>query len=183
MSRVSTAKTLAERATQLRIILLDVDGVLTDGGIILFSEEGEAKRFDVKDGMGVTIAKLAGIEIGIVTSRVSEVVQRRANELGIEHVYQGSQQKSKTLDIIIKKLGIDSSQVAFIGDDIQDIPIMKRVGLPVAVQDAILEVKNHSVYVTTARGGHGAVREAIEWFLELRGDKEQIYQLVTGEAP
>ena len=182
MNRPPDTKTLAKRAAKLRIILLDVDGVLTDGGIILFGEDGEAKRFDVKDGMGITLAKLAGIEVGIVTSRYSEVVRRRASELGIEHVYQGARQKSETLDIVLENLGLDPSQVAFIGDDIQDIPIMRRVGFPVAVQDAMPEVKKHSVYVTEAQGGHGAVREAIEWMLQLRGDREKVYQSVTGET-
>ena len=171
-----------ELAMNLKILLLDVDGVMTDGGIILVGTDGEAKRFDVKDGMGITLAKMAGIEVGIVTSRDSEVVRRRANELGIEHVYQGARQKSETLDIVLENLSLDSSQVAFIGDDIQDIPIMRRVGFPVAVQDAMPEVKKHSAYVTEAQGGHGAVREAVEWLLQLRGDREKVYRSVTGEA-
>ena len=170
---------LAKLAKDLRILMLDVDGVLTDGGIILIGKEDEAKRFDVQDGMGITMARLAGIQAGIITSRISEVVQRRAKELEIEEVFQGIRKKPEVLDILLEKKGIQPSQIAFIGDDIQDISIMKRVGIPIAVQDAVQPVKDCSLYVTQACGGHGAVREAVDWLLELRGDKDQVYAHFT----
>jgi 3-deoxy-D-manno-octulosonate 8-phosphate phosphatase (KDO 8-P phosphatase) len=158
---------------------LDVDGVLTDGGIILIGRDEEAKRFDVQDGMGITIARAAGLKVGIVTSRNSSVVERRAKELNMDELFQGAKRKTEVLEQLVNKYGIEPSQVAYIGDDIQDIPIMLRVGIPIAVQNAANAVKECSVYVTKAQGGHGAVREAIEWLLELRGDRDQAYQKVA----
>ena len=127
----STSQEIAETARQLRILLLDVDGVMTDGGIILIGGDLEAKRFDVQDGMGITLLKASGLMTGIVTSRTSEVVQRRAKELGIEELYQGVRHKPQVLDVLQEKYGIEPSQAAFVGDDIQDVPIMSQVGLPI----------------------------------------------------
>ena len=160
------------------MLLLDVDGVLTDGGIILIGRDEEAKRFDAQDGMGVTIARAAGLKVGIVTSRSSSVVERRAKELNLDELFQGAKRKTEVLEQLVIKYGIEPSQVAYMGDDIQDIPIMLRVGIPIAVQNAANAVKECSVYVTKAEGGHGAVREAVEWLLELRGDRDQAYQRV-----
>lgn len=171
---------IAMLAADLRILLLDVDGVLTDGGIILIGPDLEAKRFNVQDGMGIAMLRSAGIMVGIVTSRTSDVVRRRAEELGIEELFQGVQRKPEVLDILREKYGIEPSQAAFVGDDIQDIPILRRVGIAVAVQNAAAEVKESTVYVTRASGGHGAVREVAEWLLELRGDKERVFQSITG---
>ena len=171
---------LRELAAGIRMLLLDVDGVLTDGGIVLIGKDMEAKRFDVQDGMGIALARAAGLKVGIVTSRTSDVVQRRADELGIEEVFQGRGDKSQVLDLLLHRYNINPSQTAYIGDDIPDIPIMKRVGIPIAVQNAVLEVKKGSVHVTTACGGHGAVREAVEWLLDLRGDRDQVYDGFLG---
>lgn len=173
------SRDVLEIAAGLRLLLLDVDGVLTDGGIILIGKNEEAKRFDVQDGMGVTIARAAGLKVGIVTSRISSVVERRAKELNLDELFQGAQRKTEVLEQLVDKYGIEPSQVAYIGDDIQDIPIMLRVGIPIAVQNAANAVKECSVYVTKAQGGHGAVREAVEWLLELRGDRDQAYQRVA----
>ena len=154
--------------------------MMTDGGIILMGEEGEAKRFDVQDGMGVNLAKSAGLEVGIITSRNSTVVKRRAAELGITELHQGVRLKTQVLDELQKRLGIQAAQMAYIGDDIQDIPIMNLVGIPIAVQNAVAAVKARSSYVTKACGGHGAVREAVEWLLEIRGDSETAMRSITG---
>jgi 3-deoxy-D-manno-octulosonate 8-phosphate phosphatase (KDO 8-P phosphatase) len=162
------------------MLLLDVDGVLTDGGIILIGKDGEAKRFDVQDGMGITLARAAGLKVGIITSRSSEVVQRRAQELGIDEVFQGARRKVEVLELLLQRYDIKPAQAAYIGDDIQDIPIMRRVGVPIAVQNAVQAVKECGVYVTRACGGHGAVRESVEWLLELRGDRNKAYESVTG---
>jgi 3-deoxy-D-manno-octulosonate 8-phosphate phosphatase (KDO 8-P phosphatase) len=170
-------------AQGLRILLLDVDGVMTDGGIILIGGDLEAKRFDVQDGMGVTLLRSSGMMVGIVTSRDSEVVQRRAKELGMEELFQGVRHKPEVLEQLREKYGIEPSQAAFVGDDIQDVPIMRLVGVPIAVQNAIPEVKESSVYVTKAPGGHGAIREVAEWLLELRGDRELVYRQITGQEP
>jgi 3-deoxy-D-manno-octulosonate 8-phosphate phosphatase (KDO 8-P phosphatase) len=163
-------------AGNLKMLLLDVDGVLTDGGITLIGLDMEAKRFDVQDGMGITLAKASGLIVGIITGRKSEVVERRARELGIEDLCQGVGKKVEALDLLLQKHGLGSEETAYIGDDIQDLPVMKRVGLPIAVQNAVPEVKECSKYVTQAQGGHGAVREVVDWLLVLRGQKEQVYE-------
>ena len=168
-----------ELAKGLRVLLLDVDGVLTDGGIILFGTDGEAKRFDVQDGMGINLARAIGLKVGIITSRTSDVVQRRAEELSIDELFQGTKRKVDALSIVLDKYQIEASQAAYIGDDLQDIPIMEQVGIPIAVQNAVEAVKEYSMYVSRACGGHGAVREAIEWLLELRGDREKAYESIT----
>ena len=173
---------LVELAKKLRMILLDVDGVLTDGGIVLIDGDGdgEARRFDAKDGMGIKLAQAAGLTVAIVTSRYSRLVERRAHELEIKEIFQGIACKYDVLKPLIDKYEINASEVSFIGDDLQDMSIMKSVGMPIAVRNAIDKIKGCSVYVTTACGGYGAVREAVEWILDLRGDKEKIYKLVTG---
>ena len=153
-----------------------MDGVLTDGGIILIGDSDEAKRFDVQDGMGVNLARAAGLKVGIVTSRESAVVKRRASELNIDDLFQGIRNKLVVLDLVLGKYRIQADQTAFIGDDIQDLSIMKQVGMPIAVQNAVQLVKDHSVYVTKASGGHGAVREAVEWLLDIRGDKDKVLE-------
>ena len=167
----STPKDLSALAGDLRILLFKVDGVRTDGGIILIGRDMEAKRFDVQDGKGIALLRSSSVMVGIVTSRTSDVVRRRAEELQTEELFQGVQRKPEVLDTLRDKYGIVPSQAAFVGDDIQDIPILQRVGIAVAVQNAAPEVKESSDYVTRAHGGHGAVREVAEWLLELRGDK------------
>ncbi len=167
-------------AKKLRMVLLDVDGVLTDGGIVLIDGDGEAKRFDVKDGMGIKLAQAAGLTVAIVTSRYSKIVERRAHELDITEVFQEVDCKHDVLKPLIDKYDINASEVSFIGDDLQDMSIMKSVGIPISVRNATDIIKDCSVYVTDASGGYGAVREAVEWILDLRGDKEEVYKRVTG---
>ena len=179
MTGQQTEERLRELASSLQILLLDVDGVLTDGGITLIGSDQEAKRFDVQDGMGITLAKAAGIKVAIITSRDSEVVNRRAKELVLDEVIQGIKRKTDVLPHLLEKYGINAEQAAYIGDDIQDVGIMMQVGIPIAVQNARPSVKQCSVYVTEALGGHGAVREAVEWLLEMRGDRERAYDAVT----
>ena len=172
---------LADLAANLRIVLLDVDGVMTDGGIILIGSDLEAKRFDVRDGMGINMLRAAGMMVGIVTSRTSDVVQRRAKELSLDELFQGVKDKPSVLTNLQDKHGIRPTQAAFIGDDLQDIPLLRRVGIPIAVQNAAAEVKDCSSHVTEAGGGHGAVREAAEWLLELRGDKDRVIQSISDQ--
>jgi len=172
-----TPREIQQRAKELRILILDVDGVMTDGGIILVGKEEEAKRFDVQDGMGVTLARAAGLKVGIITGRKSAVVRRRAQELNIDEVCAGHFGKAEALDFILDKYNLDPAQVAYIGDDILDLPVMRVVGLPIAVANARPEVKAASLYVTNSAGGHGAIREAVDWLLELRGERNGIYEL------
>ena len=176
---MTTDATNLDLALGLKILLLDVDGVMTDGGIILVGTDGEAKRFDVQDGMGITLARSVGLKVGIITSRDSAVVRRRAAELHIDELFQGVRTKTDVLDTILNSHNILASQAAYIGDDIQDIPIMKMVGMPIAVQNARPEVKECSRFVTSAAGGHGAVRDAVEWLLDLRGEKKKAHLAVT----
>ena len=131
MTTQRDSASLVSLAQSLQMLLLDVDGVMTDGGIILFGEDGEAKRFDVQDGMGITLARAAGIKVGIITSRDSEVVKRRARELSIEDVFQGIRQKVDAFPILLQRYNLEASQAAYIGDDIQDMPIMRQVGIPI----------------------------------------------------
>ena len=121
------------------------------------------------------MARAAGIKVGIITSRSSQVVERRARELSMDEVVQGARSKPDALEGLLLKHGIDASQAAYIGDDVQDVAIMSRVGIPIAVQNAMPVAKESSVYVTDASGGHGAVREAVEWLLDLRGEKDKVY--------
>ena len=139
-----------------------------------------AKRFDAKDGMGIKLAQAAGLTVAIVTSRYSRIVERRAHELDIREVFQGIACKYDVLKPLVDKYDINASEVSFIGDDLQDMSIMKSVGMPIAVRNAIDRIKDCSVYVTNASGGYGAIREAVEWILDLRGDKEEVYKRVTG---
>lgn len=180
MNSPQEQKTVQDLAINLKVLMLDVDGVMTDGGIILIGGNVEAKRFDVHDGMGVNLARSAGLEVGIITSRDSIVVKRRAKELGITELHQGVRKKTEVLQDLHMRLGVEPVQIAYIGDDIQDIPIMKMVGIPIAVQNAVSAVKECSIYVTRAYGGHGAVREVVEWLLEIRGDFESAMRRITG---
>lgn len=165
-------------AKNLKMLILDVDGVMTDGGIVLSGGTEEWKRFNVQDGMGITLAKSVGLKIAIITSRESRVVRRRALELNIDELCQGVRVKTEALEQILFKHRMQGVETGYVGDDIQDIPIMKLVGLPMAVGNARPEVKACSKYVTSALGGHGAVREIIDWLLDLRGEREMAFDRV-----
>ena len=171
---------LARVARDLRVLLLDVDGVMTDGGIILIEGNQEAKRFHVQDGIGISLAQAAGLLVGIITSRESAVVERRARELKIDRLIQGASRKVEALDGLLSELGFRPGQCAYVGDDIQDISVLQSVGIPIAVQNAVPEVKESSLFITTKCGGDGAVREAVEWLLSLRGDLEIARYKVCG---
>jgi len=157
-------------AKSIRLLLLDVDGVLTDGRIILHSNNEESKNFHVHDGIGIKLAQSAGLTVGIITSRTSSVVSERAKELAIDELVQGSQNKLLSLNKLVSKYKINHSQTAYIGDDLQDIPILESVGLPMSVNNAISLVKDSCIYVSESDGGKGAVREAVEWLLDKRGE-------------
>jgi len=170
-----TQEELVRRAKKLKLLVLDVDGVLTEGELILIGEELEAKRFYIHDGMGIIFLRTAGIKMAIITGRISPMVRRRALELKIDEVSEGAFFKQDGIEALLKKLKLSPDEAGYVGDDIHDVPAMKIVGLPISVANARPEVKDHSVYVTTAAGGHGAVRELAEWLLELRGEKDEIF--------
>lgn len=158
-----------KHAERIRLLIVDVDGVMTDGGIILDDKGNELKRFHVRDGHGIKMLIRAGLEVAIVTGRESEVVRRRAAELGIKHVHQRSKVKLEAYEKILKETGMSDEQTAYIGDDIVDIPVMRRVGLSIAVADAEEYVKKEAMLVTERAGGGGAVREVTDLILRTGG--------------
>lgn len=167
-------------ANNLQMLVLDVDGVMTDGGIILQDNTDQMKRFNSQDGLGINMAQMSGLKVAIITGRKSEVVEHRASELKIDDVYQGYQDKIVAFQFLLKEHNIQADQIAYVGDDLPDIPVMKQVGIPVAVKNARLEVKRYAIYVTKALGGHGAVREVVEWLLDLQGTKISIIKNLIG---
>ncbi len=169
-----TKKQIQAIAKNIKLLILDVDGVLTDGSIILDNEGNEFKAFHVRDGHGIKMLKKAGINVAIITGRHSKVVERRAHELGITEVYQRCHIKSVAYEHLIEKMGITDKEVAYIGDDIVDIPIFKRVALPAAVADATGETKAEAMIVTENHGGRGAVREICDLILKSNGKWKEL---------
>jgi len=158
-------KQIADKLKKIKMLLLDVDGVLTDGSIIYTSNGTELKVFNVHDGYGITKAIASGIRVGIITGRQSEVVERRAKELGIVDLYQGSVDKMTPYEEIKKVHNLRDEEVAYIGDDMFDIPLLSKVGFSAAPSSARREVKRVVDYITKASGGNGAVREVIDLIL------------------
>lgn len=163
---------LQETARQIRLILSDVDGVLTDGRIIYDNSGIETKRFHVRDGLGIKLWQRAGYTFGIITNRTSDIVRIRAAELGIEIVRQGAADKWQVAQQILKDLNFDVSETCYIGDDLPDLAVMRRVALPVAVADAADDVRAAAAWTTRLPGGVGAVRELIEWLLKSKAQWE-----------
>jgi 3-deoxy-D-manno-octulosonate 8-phosphate phosphatase (KDO 8-P phosphatase) len=167
----TTQASLRAKAKKIKLLLLDVDGVMTDGRIILDNQGNELKAFHVRDGHGIKLAQRAGIIIGIITGRKSEVVNVRARELGIDEVHQGALEKIGVYEAVLKKYDLRDDETAFIGDDIVDAAILKRVGLAAVVADSDPAVLPHADLVTRAAGGRGAVREVINLLLAAKGAK------------
>jgi len=197
-----------ERARKIKLILFDVDGVMTDGTIFLFPAPGgsagqgthehrermadaggfgiasheiiEAKGFDAHDGTGFSLARLGGLKTGIITKRISETVALRARDLKLEFVYQGQQDKAAAFHEILEKTGFRAEEVCYVGDDVIDLPVMRLCGLAIAVKNAREEVIRESDYVTPHTGGHGAVRDAIEYVLREQGKLQQALEDYIG---
>jgi 3-deoxy-D-manno-octulosonate 8-phosphate phosphatase (KDO 8-P phosphatase) len=169
-----------KRAKQIQIVLMDVDGTLTTGAVTLLSQADgtalEIKTFDAHDGQGLSLARTAGLRTGVITGRESPALRRRAKELGIEFVYEKQATKTAAYEEILKKTGAPESAVAFLGDDLPDLPILRRVGLAVAVGDATLEVKLAAHFVTKANGGRGAARELVELILKSKRIWEEMIE-------
>src|SRR5579864_5598092 len=190
-----------ERAKQIKVILFDVDGVLTDGSIWLFPAPAsaprstdshvqkhadspgfgiisqnmiEAKGFNAHDGTAISLARLGGIKTGMVTKRISETVALRALDLKIDFLHQGAQNKSDSLDKILAESGFREEQIAYVGDDVIDLPIMLRCGLAIAVANARPQVKAIAHHETPSIGGHGAARDAVEYILEAQGTLDRV---------
>jgi 3-deoxy-D-manno-octulosonate 8-phosphate phosphatase (KDO 8-P phosphatase) len=157
------------KAAAIRLLILDVDGVLTDGGIVFDDMGREIKVFNVRDGHGIKLLREAGLSVAIITGRTSEVVTKRAKELGIDYLFQGVKNKAEAYGELKSKTNFSDSEIACIGDDINDLPLFKRAALPVAVSDAAEELKKHALYITERPGGRGAVREVCELILRAQG--------------
>ena len=163
------ARRIKDIAKGLKLLILDVDGVLTDGSIILDNDGNEYKSFHVRDGHGIKMLIRAGIHVAIITGRHSKVVERRAQELGITEVFQKCHDKRTAYRKLMEQYALEDLEVAYIGDDIVDAPIMALVGLPVAVADATEDAKGYALFVTKSRGGRGAVREVTDFILKAKG--------------
>lgn len=157
------------RAARIRLIAFDIDGVMTDGGLTYTDDGRELKTFNVQDGLGLKLLQRAGIALAIVTGRRSGVVAARARDLGIEHVFQGVENKGETVAALLASLGLGWGECAFMGDDLIDLPVMTRCGLAIAPANARPLVRERAHAVTDAAGGHGAVREAAEFLLSAQG--------------
>ena len=169
---------LKKRASQIKLLLMDVDGTMTDGGVTLLSQADgsalEIKTFDAHDGQGLTLAHTAGIRTGCITGRQSPALLRRAHEMKMDFIYMKIPVKIPAYEEILRKAELPESAVAFVGDDLPDIPLLRRVGLAVAVGDAVPDVKKVAHYTTKALAGHGAVREAVELILKSKGIWEEM---------
>jgi 3-deoxy-D-manno-octulosonate 8-phosphate phosphatase (KDO 8-P phosphatase) len=172
-SSLKISAALKKRAAQIKVVLMDVDGTMTDGSVTLLSQADgtalEIKTFDAHDGQGLTLAHTAGLRTGCITGRESAALLRRADEMKMEFVYMKQPLKMPAYEDILRITGVADSAVAYIGDDLPDIPLMRRAGLAVAVGDAVPEVKDAAHYTTKALAGRGAVREAVELILKSKG--------------
>lgn len=168
MSEQKLNENVLEKARKIKLLLIDCDGVLTDGKLYYSANGEELKVFHVRDGQGIVMWHEAGFHSGIISGRSSEIVQKRADELGIHHVKQGSKDKSVCFEEILAKSKVSAKEVAFIGDDVQDIVLFEKVGLPIAVADAHKKVFPYIIYRTNSAGGFGAVREVIDLLLKAK---------------
>jgi 3-deoxy-D-manno-octulosonate 8-phosphate phosphatase (KDO 8-P phosphatase) len=194
----------SDRAKKIKIVLFDVDGVLTDGTIWFFpapasgarstdtQREGkgdapgygiisqnmvEAKGFNAHDGTAISLARLGGLKTGMVTKRISETVALRARDLRVDFLFQGAENKSAVLDKILEQSGVREDEIAFVGDDVIDLPVMRRCGLAIAVANARPQVKEIAHYQTPSAGGRGAARDAVEYILEAQGTLEKVIEV------
>jgi 3-deoxy-D-manno-octulosonate 8-phosphate phosphatase (KDO 8-P phosphatase) len=168
---------LKDRAKKIKLLLLDVDGVLTDGRIIYDSRGHDMKLFDVHDGMGVHVLRKAGIKTILITAKGSRAIRPRAKDMGVEEVLENISPKTKVLDKILKQYKVGVDEVCFVGDDLVDLGLMKRVGFPIAVFNACLEIKQSATYITLREGGRGAVREVAELILKAQDKWREVIGL------
>lgn len=160
---------IERRASRIKLLLMDCDGVLTDGRLWLTHDGEEQKSFDTHDGLGLSLFNRAGLKSGVISGRQASVVERRAKEVGIEFVRQGDEHKMAAYEELLRLAGVDEDEVAFIGDDLPDIPLMRRSELAVAVANATEETRSVAHYITLAKGGRGAIREVVELILKSQG--------------
>lgn len=171
-------KDIAEIARKIKLIILDVDGVMTDGSLYFDNQGQEFKAFNSKDGHGIRLLLENGIEVALITGRESELVKHRAKNLKLspELIYQGYRDKRPAFDELLKKTGYQNEEIAYVGDDVVDLPIMSQVGFAIAVGDANWFVKDHSDWICDTKGGKGAVREVCELILNAQGKLDSLYE-------
>lgn len=167
-------KSVVEKAKNLKLLILDVDGVLTDGKLFFDNDGNEYKSFHAQDGHGIKLLRQTGVEVAVISGRKSKSVELRMKNLGIVHVYQGHENKIAAFNEIVEKLGITPEQAAHVGDDVIDLPVMIRVGLAIAVNDANFAVKQRADWCTTLPGGQGAVREVCDFIMQAQGSYDQV---------
>ncbi len=165
---------IIDKAKKLKLLILDVDGVLTDGKLFFDNEGNEYKSFHARDGHGIKLLRQTGVEVAVISGRKSNSVALRMKSLGIEHVYQGHEDKRAAFIELLNKVGVTPEQVAHVGDDLLDLPIMTRVGLAIAVNDANFAVKEHADWCTSALGGNGAVREVCDFIMQAQGHFDDV---------
>ncbi|MDX1251625.1 MAG: 3-deoxy-manno-octulosonate-8-phosphatase KdsC [Gammaproteobacteria bacterium] len=163
---------ILEKASHIKLVIFDVDGVLTDGSLYIDANGRELKVFHSRDGHGMKMLQNSGVDIAVITARTSEAVVHRMTSLNVKHVYQGQQDKLAAFSALLDKVGLGPHQVAYVGDDVIDLPVMLRVGLAIAVQDAHLLVKKHAHWQTPNPGGRGAARDVCELIMEAQGTLE-----------
>ena len=163
---------------KIKMLISDVDGVWTDGSFYKGPDSFELKKFSVFDGVGMAMARTADLKIALISGRFSPATESRAKELKIKDVYNGTLNKIPAYEELKKKYELDDSSIAYLGDDWIDIPVMNRVGVPIAVENASLEVKNIAIHITKTSGGNGAFREAVEWIIDQQGRKEEIIEMM-----
>lgn len=168
---------ILEKAKKIKLLLLDVDGVLTDGRIIYDSRGRDMKLFDVHDGLGVYLLKKAGISTILITAKGSKAIKPRARDMQVEAVFENISPKSAVLDRMLDKYKVSPEEVCFVGDDLVDLSLLKKVGFPVAVCNACLEIKQVASYITLREGGRGAVREVAELILKAQGRWQEMVEL------
>jgi 3-deoxy-D-manno-octulosonate 8-phosphate phosphatase (KDO 8-P phosphatase) len=167
---------ILDKAAQIKLLIFDVDGVLTDGRLFFGDDGQEYKAFHSRDGHGMKMLQASGVEIGIITGRTSKVVEHRMANLGVQHVYQGKHEKLPAFEELIAKLNLKPEQVAYMGDDVVDLPIMLRVGLAVATNDAHALVRKHAHWQSSHDGGQGAARDLCELIMQAQGTLDSAMQ-------
>ena len=165
----TVSNTVEERAKRIKVVIFDVDGVMTDGGLILGDDGLEYKAFHSQDGLGMTLLKASGVQMALITGRTSNVVVKRAENTGIARFHQGVEDKLEAFETLLQEFGITTDQCAFMGDDVVDLPPMRRCGLAVTVPHAMPLVKQYAHYITERQAGHGAVREVCELLMKAQG--------------
>lgn len=160
---------ILQKAANIKLVIFDVDGVLTDGSLFIGDDGQEYKAFHSKDGHGMRMLQDSGVDIAIITGRVSKVVEHRAKDLGIRHVYQGKRDKLPAYKELMQHVGLQDEEVAYVGDDVVDLPVMCRVGLAICVQDGHPFVKQHAHWITEHNGGRGAGRDVCEMIMQAKG--------------